>query len=110
MIEPDFTWREGSRATIVVDAKYKTDKSTNFPNADTYQVLAYCTALGLQHGHLVYAKGEGQHQTHRIMRSPIHIHCHTLDLTQNPGGLLNQVRALATLISDTRNLRLLVTS
>ena len=83
---------------------------THFPNADTYQVLAYCTALGLHDGHLVYAKGEGQHQTHRIVRSPIRIHCHTLDLTQNPRGLLNQVQALAALISDTRNPGLPVTS
>lgn len=94
-IEPDFTWWDGERTRIIVDAKYKTEKSARFPNADIYQVLAYCTALGLHDGHLVYAKGAADPRTYQVVRSPINIHCHALDLTENPSGLLTQVHAFA---------------
>ena len=30
----------------VIDAKYKAEKPAGFPDADLYQMLAYCTALG----------------------------------------------------------------
>lgn len=41
----------------MVDAKYEAEKPSGFPQADTYQMLAYCTVLGLPVGHLVYAEG-----------------------------------------------------
>lgn len=56
-VQPDFVWLEGGRPRIVVDAKYKAEKPAGFPQADLYQMLAYCTVLGLPEGHLVYAKG-----------------------------------------------------
>ena len=34
-------------------------KPSGYPNADLYQVLAYCTVLGLKVGRLIYAKGNG---------------------------------------------------
>jgi len=40
------------RPGAVVDAKYKAERASGFPNADLYQMLAYCTALGLRDGHL----------------------------------------------------------
>jgi len=98
-IEPDFTWWSGSQPRAVVDAKYKVEKIGRFPNADAYQVLAYCTALGLDDGHLVYAKGEADQRSYRVTRSPVTIHCHTLDLATEPGRLLEQVRALASRIA-----------
>ena len=50
--------RERPRA--VIDAKYKAEKPAGYPNADLYQMLAYCTALRLSDGHLVYAKGSAE--------------------------------------------------
>lgn len=94
-IEPDFTWWEGTRAAAVVDAKYKVERSSRYPNADTYQVLAYCTALGLADGHLVYAQGETEPRRHQVEHSPITIHTHALDLAARPGELLAQVKNLA---------------
>ena len=41
---PDLFWHIGNRALFVGDAKYKRITSTDFPNADMYQMLAYCTA------------------------------------------------------------------
>jgi 5-methylcytosine-specific restriction enzyme subunit McrC len=37
--------------------KYKAEKPGGFPDADLYQLLAYCTTLRLPVGHLVYAEG-----------------------------------------------------
>jgi 5-methylcytosine-specific restriction enzyme subunit McrC len=57
VLKPDIVWRVGSKVAAVVDAKYKAEKPSGFPNADLYQLLAYCTVLGLRVGHLVYAAG-----------------------------------------------------
>lgn len=79
----------------MADAKYKAEKPAGFPQADLYQLLAYCTVLGLPDGHLIYAKGEEQARVHDVVGSEVHIHCHTLDLTVPPVALLEQVRMLA---------------
>lgn len=75
----------------VADAKYKAEKPEGFPDADLYQMLAYCTALDLPEGHLVYAKGNAP----RLRHARITIHQHTLELDQPPAGLLAEVRGLA---------------
>ena len=54
-VRPDFVWLTQGHARIVVDAKYKAEKPTGFPQADLYQMFAYCTVLGLPEGDLVYA-------------------------------------------------------
>ncbi|MAS56860.1 MAG: restriction endonuclease [Pimelobacter sp.] len=94
-MRPDFLWtgRDGHR--IVVDAKYKAERPAGFPQADLYQLLAYCTVLGLPEGHLVYAKGNEADVAHEIQGAGVTVHCHTLDLSQSPSVLLSQVRVLA---------------
>ncbi|MFE4600936.1 McrC family protein [Kitasatospora indigofera] len=79
----------------VADAKYKAEKSDGYPDADLYQMLAYCTALGLPEGHLVYARGNAPHTAHRVRHAGIVIHQHALDLDRPPGDLLAEVRSLA---------------
>ena len=54
---PDIVWKVGGTTAAVIDAKYKAEKPAGYPNADLYQLLAYCTILGLPVGHLVYARG-----------------------------------------------------
>jgi 5-methylcytosine-specific restriction enzyme subunit McrC len=44
----------------VVDAKYKTSNGYSDARTDLYQLTAYCTALGLKTGHLVYADGTAE--------------------------------------------------
>ncbi|GHG95225.1 McrC family protein [Streptomyces rubradiris] len=85
----------------VVDAKYKAEKREGFPDADLYQMLAYCTALGLSEGHLVYARGNASHAAHTVRHAGIVIHQHALDLDQDPAGLLRDVRTLAARLVDT---------
>lgn len=98
-MEPDLVWYRNGAPVAVIDAKYKAEKPAGFPNADLYQLLAYCTALGLEEGHLVYAKGNEGTATHRVRRSPVKIRAHALDLSATPVNLLNQIDDLAAQIS-----------
>ncbi len=93
-MKPDFYWTAVDGRHLVVDAKYKAEQPSGFPNADLYQVLSYCTVLGLEEGHLVYAKGNEDRVSHRIVGSGMRIHCHTLDLNVSPEGMLEQVTRL----------------
>ena len=62
-------------------------------------MLAYCTALRLPVGHLVYAKGNVAQLSHHIRHTDITIHTHTLDLKLPPSRLIEQVEALATQVA-----------
>ncbi|WP_225830427.1 McrC family protein [Streptomyces sp. NK08204] len=105
-MRPDLVWySESGRPLIVADAKYKAGKPHGYPDADLYQMLAYCTALGLQNGHLVYAKGNAPHAGHIVRRSGTALHQHALDLDRNPSVLLSEIRALAALMTRQRQHR-----
>lgn len=82
-------------AVAVADAKYKAEQSAGQPNADLYQLLAYCTVFGLRRGHLIYAKASGEPVHHMVRRSGIEIICHAVDLDAEPGALRDQMGALA---------------
>lgn len=101
-LRPDIVWKVRGSAVAVIDAKYKSEKPAGYPNADLYQLLAYCTILGLRSGHLVYAKGNEKPVPHAVRRSGIEIFCHAVDLDQPPDGLLTGVRELADRIANTR--------
>lgn len=94
-IRPDLVWTRNARPDIVADAKYKAEKPSGFPQADLYQMLAYCTVLGLDVGHLVYAKGEESAGIVWIEGSDIRIVRHVLDLEAAPGELLAQIETVA---------------
>ena len=94
-MNPDLVWYQKGRPSAVIDAKYKAEKPAGFPNADVYQLLAYCTALRLVDGHLVYAKGNEPTVTHEIRNAGITIHAHALDLSLPPAILLSRVDGLA---------------
>ena len=54
-IIPDVILRRGSPPVAVLDTKYKKlDGSGDFVNHFLYQVLAYCTALRVDKGMLIY--------------------------------------------------------
>ncbi|MGH3516183.1 MAG: McrC family protein [Haloechinothrix sp.] len=93
---PDFVrYAEDGAPIAVADAKYKAEKPEGFPDADLYQMLAYCTALNLPEGHLVYAKGNAPHGSHRVKHVGITIHQHALELDQPPAGLLSDIQLVA---------------
>jgi 5-methylcytosine-specific restriction enzyme subunit McrC len=99
-LRPDITWEVGGATVAVADAKYKAEKPSGYPNADLYQLLAYCTVLGLKVGHLIYAKGNEDPVRHSVRGADIEIICHALDLDQPPQALLASAGALARLIAQ----------
>lgn len=94
-VRPDFVWSEAGVPQVVVDAKYKAEKPSGFPQADLYQLLAYCTVLRLPVGHLVYAKGFEDAREHIIRNVGVRIVAHTLDLEADPAALLETIASLA---------------
>ncbi len=84
------------RPIIVLDAKYKTAApGDRYPNADHYQMLAYCTALSIPTAWLVYAGG-GSPRRRRVRNTGIEVVEYPLDLSSEPGDLLRQIDWLAT--------------
>ena len=56
-----------TQPVAVFDAKYKLEgASSGYPNADAYQMLAYCTALRRHQGFLVYAKDSGERERRAV--------------------------------------------
>ena len=95
-IRPDITWWSANRCHAVADAKYKALQLQGMPNADAYQMLAYCIALKLPRGFLVYAnESDAVSRNHTIRNSGCVIEIRTLDVESEPELLLRQVDALA---------------
>src|SRR5262249_31137207 len=94
-IRPDIVHVVNGRPAVVFDAKYKLQSITSrYANADLYQMLAYCTALGLKTGWLVYAQGTTAPRTHVIRNTDIDVIQYPLDLAAHPRDILDQVDAL----------------
>jgi 5-methylcytosine-specific restriction enzyme subunit McrC len=100
VLRPDIVWKIRGSAVAIIDAKYKAEKPAGYPNADLYQLLAYCTVLGLPNGHLVYAKGNEEPARHVVRRSGVEIFCHAVDLSLTPEMLMSQMRDLARTIAS----------
>ena len=96
---PDLLWQLGNRPIFVGDAKYKRITSTDFPNADIYQMLAYCTAADLPSGLLIYAAEDHERGGHRVKHSITNanktIEVAAIDLSAQPEDILRQVKGLA---------------
>jgi 5-methylcytosine-specific restriction enzyme subunit McrC len=83
--------------SIVFDAKYKAASASGaYPNADHYQMLAYCTALDVSRAWLVYA-GPGYPRTRRISNTTVSVVEFPVDVSQEPEALLARVQILADL-------------
>lgn len=94
-IRPDLVRLVDGRPAAVFDAKYKLEHPTaGFVNGDTYQMLAYCTALNVRAGWLVYAKGRSAPEPKRVRNAGIDIIHHPLDLEANPHVILRDLEAL----------------
>ncbi|MEV7230321.1 restriction endonuclease [Polymorphospora sp. NPDC051019] len=92
---PDITWWRQHRCLGVVDAKYKRTSGSSPPNGDLYQMLAYCTTLGLAEGHLVYATDHEPEREYRLVGSGVRVMAHGLDLAGPLNELRGQIERLA---------------
>lgn len=83
----------------VVDAKYKSETPAGYPYADIYQLLAYCTALGVPVGHLIYAEGDPTASDVEVRNAEVVIRRHALNLTAPVPDLLAQVAEIASSVA-----------
>ncbi|WP_035759815.1 McrC family protein [Granulicoccus phenolivorans] len=93
-MRPDYVWLKQGVPKVVADAKYKAEKPSGFPQADMYQLLAYCTVLQLPVGHLIYAKGNELPRAYEVRSADIRILAHTLHLDAAPQDVLASVQTL----------------
>jgi 5-methylcytosine-specific restriction enzyme subunit McrC len=99
-MKPDITWWQGPRCLAVIDAKYKRVHNDNYPNADAYQMLAYCTRLGLPEGWLVYADLDGgEPANHLIEQAGVTIRSVDIDLAGSIEDLNASVRSVSDAIA-----------
>lgn len=91
---PDIVAYSGGRPAMVIDAKYFALNGSP-PTEHLYQLIAYCTALGLRDGHLIYAGGATEAEPYRITHSEITVHAHVLDLDQEYDQLQRAVGEIA---------------
>lgn len=96
-IAPDLIWEVGGEVAACIDLKYKVERRGAYPNADLYQLVAYCTRFGLDRGHLVYAAGDSEPRTVEVVNGPTIVQ-HALDLDAPFAELLGQVDSLASRI------------
>lgn len=94
-IAVDLVHSVSGQPRLIFDSKYKAASPTDrYPNADHYQMLAYCTALRVPRAWLVYAQG-GRPVERRIRNTGISVVEYPLDLRATPTDLLTQVDRLA---------------
>lgn len=82
------------KPVAVFDAKYKASSWSGYPNADHYQMLAYCTALNVPRAWLVYADA-GPARVRKVRNSGVEIVEFPIDLSRTPKELLAAVGDLA---------------
>ncbi|MGW2487866.1 McrC family protein [Streptomyces sp. NPDC001606] len=96
VLRPDLVhYADDGAPVAVADAKYKAERPEGFPEADLYQMLAYCVALGLPAGHLVYARGGAPETRHTVRGTGTVIVQHALELDAEPSHILAAVHRIA---------------
>jgi 5-methylcytosine-specific restriction enzyme subunit McrC len=92
-IRPDLTWWTGAECRAVADVKYK-PASGGTPNADLYQMLAYCLVLGVPCGYLICPAGDEEPTSYAIRNAGVEVIVKTLDLAAQPLRLLKEAEQL----------------
>ena len=88
-MRPDLVVEVDGRDVLVGDCKYKRLEPEDFRNHDVYQMLAYCTAVDVTRGLLIYPIHEVAVQDEvRVRNSPVRIEQTTIHL----GGTPDQFR------------------
>jgi 5-methylcytosine-specific restriction enzyme subunit McrC len=77
-LRPDFTVAAGGRRLLVGDAKWKRLAGSPLVTADLYQVISYCTALGVERGLLIYPGNRDRVWNYRLAHAPVTVEIRTL--------------------------------
>jgi len=94
VMRPDLVLEDANRVVAVGDAKYIELDPAEWPHANLYQLLAYCVALGLPRGLLIYASSRSL-EHHRIIKADIDLEIVGIDMSGRPEHLVEQARRAA---------------
>ncbi|HVS37938.1 MAG TPA: hypothetical protein VMS17_20430 [Gemmataceae bacterium] len=96
-MRPDVTVRRDGRATLVVDAKWK--RSAGGPaTADLYQMLAYCTGLGVGRAILVYPGRRDRVRRYTLRNAAIRVEMRTLRVVGDATACRRSLRRLGRML------------
>jgi 5-methylcytosine-specific restriction enzyme subunit McrC len=94
-VRPDLVLAEDGRNLVIVDAKWKRLDDSPLVTADVYQMLAYCTALGVRRGVLVYPGRGDRRWQYRLTGSPVTLTVRRLRVVGDGEALTASVLRLA---------------
>lgn len=100
-LRPDLLIRRGQHTVVVGDCKYKRIQAGEHRHQDLYQLLAYCTALDVRQGLLIYPQHLAPVDTSMVVRnSDVSIFEVTIDLSGDVNGLSASCEALLEAVLD----------
>lgn len=80
-MRPDLLIEQAGRPVLVLDVKWKRRKGSPLVREDLYQVLAYCTALGVHRAVLVYPGRRDREGKYELASGPMRVAIRTLRVT-----------------------------
>jgi 5-methylcytosine-specific restriction enzyme subunit McrC len=92
LMKPDFSAWRGGECLFVADAKYK--RTEGGESGDLYQLLAYCHALGLEEGTIIYADAASG-LDYEVVRSHVRLRVMSIDLAAPMSVLEDRLDELA---------------
>jgi 5-methylcytosine-specific restriction enzyme subunit McrC len=93
-VRPDLVVRRDGSDYAVGDAKYKELEIQDWPRADLYQLLAYCSSLGLPCGLLIYADYR-EPEEHVVYNAGVLLEVLGIDMSTPPEELTRQAARAA---------------
>lgn len=93
-ITPDFIVQRNGADLVVADAKYKVSNIGEWDSGNLYQMLAYCVALRIKRGMLVYATHRAP-EVQTVTSNGVQIELVGIDLGARPAQILVQADQLA---------------
>ncbi|MCB0960862.1 MAG: hypothetical protein KDB04_15245 [Acidimicrobiales bacterium] len=101
-MRPDLVFSKARLPVFVGDAKYKLTTSGLGRDRDYYQLLAYCTSLGLDEGVLVYCRDDGDvpPTVVKVRNVDVQLHARAITLAGTPAEVDAEVRRLATWVLE----------
>lgn len=98
---PDIVVRRDGRAILSIDCKYKRLDAGRFKNHDQYQILAYCTALDVDRGLLVYPRHEDALDDEiQVRNSAVRVQQISIDLGGDRGAFAFACQKLVAEVCD----------
>ena len=107
VLKPDIVLLRRGKAVLVADFKYKRLEADEFKNHDIYQLLAYCTAMQVSQGLLIYPQHVLDiHEEIQVRKVGITIRQITVNLGIKPDEFFREYERLAdevfTMIGESR--------